>query len=118
MNYAQLGAIALAKCAAYDPYLPEPTAAQAGAWGELLERYRIDDQRLVLDAVAKMYAEHNSGFRPLPKDLVDAARAIRREEDAKRGPSEDYEALCDAKSGERRRAIESFVGHFPNGRTV
>ena len=112
MNYPQLGAIALAKCAAYDPYLPEPTAAQASAWGEQLERYRINDQQLVLDAVTKMYQEHNSGFRPLPKDLVDAARAIRRERDARRGPSQEYEALCDAKSGDRRRQIEAFAGGF------
>jgi hypothetical protein len=44
--------------------------------------------------VTKMYADNGSGFRPLPKDLVDAARAIRRER-AERESTEEREARED-----------------------
>jgi hypothetical protein len=78
IDYQQLAALALAKCAAYDPWFPKASQAIVESWGEQIERYKLDLPDL-LDGVTKMYSENGSGFRPLPKDLTDAARAIRRD---------------------------------------
>lgn len=96
-DYHQTAAQALAKCAAYDPWFPQPNRATVDAWAEQIARYQLgrDD---VLEGVAKMYADNASGFRPLPKDLTDAARSIRRDRDALTGPTPEYQALCDSKS--------------------
>lgn len=77
--YAALAAVVLSKCAAYDPYLTEPTEEQARAWGEQFARFGLNDQALLLEAVTEVYAANGSGFRPLPKDITDAARKIRSE---------------------------------------
>lgn len=77
-NYHQAAALALAKCAAYDPWFPKASQAIVDSWAEQIERYQlsIDD---VLAGVTKMYSDNGFGFRPLPKDLTDASRAIRRD---------------------------------------
>lgn len=77
--YAALAALVLAKCAAYDPYRPEVTEEQARAWGEQLALHGLNDRALLSDAVTRVYSEHGSGYRPLPKDITDAARALRKE---------------------------------------
>lgn len=87
-DYRQTSALALAKCAAYDPWFPKASQAIVDSWAEQLERYKLELPD-VLAGVTKMYSENGSGFRPLPKDLTDAARAIRhdrteRESDADR----------------------------------
>lgn len=78
MTYHQTAALALAKCAAYDPWFPKASQAIVDSWAEQIERHKISLED-ALAGVAKMYSENSSGFRPLPKDLTDAARAIRRE---------------------------------------
>ncbi|MFT8181240.1 hypothetical protein ACLXNF_26995, partial [Mycobacteroides chelonae] len=77
-NYPQIAALVLTKCAAYDPYLTAPTEETCLAWAEQFELYDID-QDDALKAVTKVYSEHGSGYRPLPKDITDAARAIRKD---------------------------------------
>lgn len=77
-NFKQIAALALAKCAAYDPWFPKASQAIVDSWSEQVERWNLDLPD-VLAGVAKMYADNGSGFRPLPKDLTDAARAVRRE---------------------------------------
>jgi hypothetical protein len=96
-NPHQTAARALAKCAAYDPWFPQPNRATVEAWAEQIELYELHEAD-VLNGVTKMYADNGSGFRPLPKDLVDAARAIRRDRDARTGPTLAYQALCESKS--------------------
>src|ERR1700754_2600102 len=88
-----MAALVLAKCAAYDPYLTEPTEETARAWAEQFELYSLDLDDL-LAAVTKVYSQNGSGYRPLPKDFTDAAREIRRdrterESDAERQARED-----------------------------
>lgn len=92
-DYQQNAANALAKCAAYDPWFPQPNRATVQAWAEQIERYELGSHD-VLAGVTKMYSDNGSGFRPLPKDLTDAARAVRRdrterESDADRQARED-----------------------------
>lgn len=77
-DYHQTAALALAKCAAYDPWFPKASKAIVDSWAEQIEKYQLDVPD-VLDGVTKMYSENASGFRPLPKDLTDAARAVRRD---------------------------------------
>lgn len=138
-NSRQVAARALAKCQANDPYFPNVGDAMVLAWSEHLERHGILDYELVEAAVFKMYDEHDSGFRPLPKDLVAAARSIRKtvtEDETEReknlriaaneerlglsmdqrtfpsGVPSEAELLAITGSDERRRAIEQFVGHM------
>lgn len=92
-NYPHIAALVLTKCAAYDPYLTEPTEETCLAWAEQFALYGLDLDDLTR-AVTKVYSEHGSGYRPLPKDITDAARAIRRERteresDAERQARED-----------------------------
>lgn len=78
IDYKQVAALALAKCAAYDPWFPKASQAIVDSWAEQVEKYELTLPD-VLAGVTKMYSENGSGFRPLPKDLIDAARAIRRD---------------------------------------
>lgn len=92
-NYPQMAALVYAKCAAYDPYLAEPSEETCRAWAEQFQLYSLELADL-LAGVTRIYSEHGSGYRPLPKDITDAARAIRRdrterETDAQRRARED-----------------------------
>lgn len=92
-DYQQTAALALAKCAAYDPWFPKASQAIVDSWAEQIKKYQLDVPD-VLAGVTKMYSDNGSGFRPLPKDLTDAARAVRRdrterESEAERRARED-----------------------------
>jgi hypothetical protein len=73
-----MAAAVLAKCASKDPFFPKPSAALALGWGEEFEKWNLTTDDL-LAGVTKAYSDNGNGFRPLPKDIVDAARAIRRD---------------------------------------
>ena len=88
---------ALAKCAAYDPWFPQPNRATVQAWAEQIARYQLDLPD-VLDGVTKMYSDNGSGFRPLPKDLVEASRAVRKDRSERATDRSAYEAICDSKA--------------------
>ncbi|AXN50969.1 hypothetical protein MMRN_38740 [Mycobacterium marinum] len=77
-DYRQTAARALAKCAAYDPWFPQPNRATVEAWAEQIAEYRLADTD-VLEGVKIAYRDNGSGFRPLPKDIIQAARQCRRE---------------------------------------
>lgn len=119
MNYAQIAAVVYQACNAYDPYLPPLSEELARAWGKQFEKFKLSAD-LLLRGVDRVYEEHGSGYRPLPKDISDAARAIRRDEDARSGPTAEYEALCDAKAGDREALarITSRTGQPAIGRPV
>lgn len=77
-DYRQTAALALAKCAAYDPWFPKASEAIVVAWAEQIEYWKLELPD-VLAGVIKMYADNGSGFKPLPKDLIDASRVVRAE---------------------------------------
>jgi hypothetical protein len=77
-DYHQTAANALAKCAAYDPWFPQPNRATVDAWAEAICEYKLGESD-VLDGVKIAYRNNGSGFRPLPHDIVQAARQVRRE---------------------------------------
>ncbi|ACI12579.1 hypothetical protein SEA_RIALTO_82 [Mycobacterium phage Rialto] len=112
----QIAANALAKCAAYDPWFPQPNRATVEAWAEQIELWKFN-QADVLAGVTKMYSDHGSGFRPLPKDLVDAARAIRRDR-CERETSAEREAREDARDAELERRLAAAVGRVAEMKSI
>jgi hypothetical protein len=103
-DWNRVAAAVLAKCASKDPFFPKPSAALALGWGEEFAKWNLTMDELVA-GVSKAYGDNGNGFRPLPKDIVDAARAIRREKDAKEGPSAEYQALCESKYATPEQAL-------------
>lgn len=112
MNYTQIAADALAKCAGYDPWFPKPAQATVNAWAEQIAIYKLD-RGDVLAGVAVMYRDNGSGFKPLPKDMVQAAREIRRQ---RAEVEKAQEVVEDAKNfrleASRRGQIASFSDDF------
>lgn len=112
-DYTRIAAAVLAKCSSKDPFFPKPSAALAMGWGEEFECWNLSADDL-LAGVTRAYRDNGNGFRPLPKDIVDAARAIRRdrcerEDDETRRARE---AAIDEKAAGRRNAIAQFVNGF------
>lgn len=109
-DHHQTAANALAKCAAYDPWFPHPNRATVEAWAEQIKHWKLEMPD-VLNGVRKMYSDNGSGFRPLPKDLVDAARAVRaercqRESMADREAREDrQDAALEARTADLSRQV-------------
>lgn len=117
-DHHQTAALALAKCAAYDPWFPKASQAIVDSWAEQIERYQLA-RADVLAGVTKMYSDNGSGFRPLPKDLTDAARAVRRdrterESDAERRAREDAR---DAQL-ENRNRLAGMVGGLAEAKAI
>lgn len=92
-DYHQTAAHALAKCAAYDPWFPQPNRATVEAWAEQIAEYQLHEDD-VLEGVKIAYRDNGSGFRPLPKDIVQSARQIRRDR-AERETTEERETRED-----------------------
>ncbi|URM86522.1 hypothetical protein PBI_HILLTOPFARM_81 [Mycobacterium phage Hilltopfarm] len=65
-------------CLNYDPYLPESREAMVRAWAKVFFRFQLTLNDLTA-AVDKLYAERESGFKPLPADIANAARALRHD---------------------------------------
>lgn len=112
-DYTQIAALALAKCAAYDPWFPKPSQAIVDSWAEHLAIHKLGVED-VLAGVTKAYNEHGSGFKPLPKDISDAGRAIRRDRAEREDEAARHirEAAIDAKVEGRRAAITQFANGF------
>lgn len=117
-NYPQMAALVLAKCAAYDPYLTEPTEETARAWAEQFELYSLDIGDLMA-AVTKVYSDNGSGYRPLPKDFTDAARAIRRER-GERESTAERQAREDQRDAElaNRQRLAAMVGGLAKQKAI
>jgi hypothetical protein len=110
-DYRQTAALALAKCAAYDPWFPKASQAIVESWSEQLERHKLELAD-VLAGVAKMYSENGSGFRPLPKDLTDASRSVRRDR-TERESEDDRRAREDRRDAELdRRALQQITSRI------
>ena len=105
-DYKQVAALALAKCAAYDPWFPKASHATVDAWAEAIAEYKLALPD-VLAGVKLAYRDNGSGFKPLPRDIVQAARAVRKERADREGPTAEYEQLCDSKSADMA-AVENF----------
>lgn len=117
MNYSQIAAAVYQACCTYDQYLPALSPEVAKSWGKPFEQYKLSVADL-LKGVDKVYAEHGSGYRPLPYDIVQAARAIRRDRTERESTEEreEREARIDAKVlGEIERRTGQSVGNSIEG---
>jgi hypothetical protein len=83
----------LAKCAANDPWFPQPSEATILAWAEQIALTNLELADL-LAGVTAAYRERGSGFRPLARDIIAAANAV-REDRFQRQPLADIEAHND-----------------------
>lgn len=107
-DHHRTAALALAKCAAYDPWFPKASQAIVDSWAEQIEKYQLEAPD-VLAGVTKMYSDYGSGFRPLPKDLTDAARAVRRDR-TERESDIERQAREDRRDAELdRRALHAIT---------
>jgi hypothetical protein len=104
-EYLALAGACLALCAAHDPFFPKPEPLMTQTWARHIERHRITRADAEA-AVYRMYDQNGTGFRPLPKDLTDAARSIRQARDADTGPTPEYEALCESKAADAAELAE------------
>ena len=119
-DYKQIAALALAKCAAYDPWFPKASQATVDAWAEAIAEYELALPD-VLAGVKLAYRENGSGFKPLPKDIVQAARSARKDRRERQVDRSDYEALCDSKVMSDRdvlRLVAARTGQKTLGREV
>lgn len=111
-EYLNIASKALAACAEEDLWFPKPNPAVTVAWARHLQfwKFDLDD---VIAGVRKMYEDNGAGFRPLPKDIVQAARSVRAER-AKVEVVEEIRALGPAKASEdhRRRVIAEFANRM------
>jgi hypothetical protein len=104
----------LAKCAANDPWFPQPAEATILAWAEqfVIAKIPLDD---LLAAVTQVYATNGSRYRPLPGDIIKAARAIRADR-AERESNEQREQRWrahDRKAADEIRGITGFTAGRP-----
>jgi hypothetical protein len=107
----QNAADVLTKCAAYDPWFPHPTEAMILAWAEQLALTNLSraDQ---LAGITDCYRTHGSGFKPLPADIIGAARRLRQDR-YDRTPIHDrgaYEAISDTKATDTIASIGASIG--------
>ena len=118
-DYKQIAALALAKCAAYDPWFPKASQATVDAWGEAIAEYKLSLPD-VLEGVKLAYRDNGSGFKPLPRDIVQAARAVRKDRTDREGPTAAQEAICDSKAADEAalRRITRRTGQVAVGRGV
>lgn len=117
-NYPQIAALVYGKCAAYDPYLAEPSEETCLAWAEQFQLYKLhlDD---LLAGVTIVYRDNGSGYRPLPKDITDAARAIRRDR-AERETTEERQAREDRldRRLDAKRRLEALVAEVAQQKSI
>jgi hypothetical protein len=78
MNAVTAAKAVLAKCAANDPWFPQPSQATVLAWAEQVEFTNLTVEDL-LAGVTDVYRTRGNGFKPLPADVIGAARALRQE---------------------------------------
>lgn len=93
----------------------------AKTWAKLFNTYRLELRHLT-DAVEKRATTHAEA--PEPAEIISFARDIRREEDAKHGPSAEYEALCESKAEDaaeleaNRNRLAAIVGGIVNRKAI
>lgn len=84
----------LAKISAYDPWYAKPSEAIAKAWAEQIALTNLEPADL-LAGVTECYRTRGDGFRPLPADVIGAAKALRQDR-FQRQPLDALEAHNDS----------------------
>lgn len=102
-KYMAIAAKALAACAEEDLWFPKANPNATIAWARHLQYWKLEEDD-VLNGVRKMYADNGSGFRPLPKDVVEASRAWRADR-CQRETREEREARENARDARLDAAV-------------
>lgn len=110
-NYPQVAAAVYQACTTYDQYLPALSADVAKAWAKTFAVYALSPEDLI-SGVDAVYAERGLGYRPLPADIAQAARALRREraEREDRAASAARQEALSAKAAEDAEALAERKG--------
>ena len=120
-DYRQLAAMVLAKCAANDPWFPKGSTATVDEWARHFARWELGARDLAA-GVELAYEEHGSGFKPLPKDIVDFARKVRRERAERENADPELrrarEDAADRRLEARKLALQSAVHTLASGKAV
>lgn len=113
-HYRDIAAQAFAECASHDMWFPKANPGATTALARHIQRWKLELPD-VIDGVRKMYADNGSGFRPLPKDIIDAARAIRRER-AEREDRDQRNARADRIDAKLQARIDAVAAQkaIPN----
>lgn len=100
---------------------PDVTRSIADMWAELFSTYRLELPDLIAAVKKRALTEPLS---PEPAEIIKYARDIRRDRDARQGPSAEYETLCESKgkpteaelayNREKLAAITSGIGKTIN----
>lgn len=106
-NYDQIAAGVYQACTAYDQYLPALSVDVAKAWARAFQKYNLSARDL-LAGVDQLYAERGSGYRPLPADITQAARLIRKER-TEREPAAALSARQEALAVKAREDAEDLA---------
>lgn len=73
----------------------EATLATASVWAELFSEYRLELRDLIAAVKKRALSQADA---PEPAEIITFARGIRQERDAKTGPTDEYQRLCESKS--------------------
>jgi hypothetical protein len=76
----------------------------AGIWAELFNEYRLELPDLKAAVMRRALGNPDA---PEPAEIIAFAREIRRDRDARTGPTAEYQALCDSKSQPSARELEA-----------
>lgn len=99
----------------------EATLATAVIWAELFNEYRLELGDLTKAVKRRALSQADA---PEPAEIIHHAREIRRERDAKTGPTAEYEALCESKGADtqelaaNRDRLNRIVHSIAERRTV
>ena len=98
----------------------EVVLATASVWAELFNAYRLTLPDLVA-GVKKRALSHAEA--PEPAEIIHHAREIRRERDARRGPTAEYERACELKGADtrelaNRRRLDAVVTSIAERRSI
>ena len=98
----------------------EVVLATASVWAELFNEYRLSLPDLVA-GVKKRALSHAEA--PEPAEIIHFAREVRRERDARRGPTVDYERACELKGDDtrelaNRRRLDAVVTSIAERKTI
>lgn len=95
--------------------------ATAAVWAELFSQYRLTLPDLIAGVKRRALSHADA---PEPAEIIHHAREIRRDRDARRGPTTDYENRCELKGEDtrqqalNRQRLDAMVHAISDARSI
>ena len=94
--------------------------ATASIWAELFNEYRLTLPDLIAGVKRRALTQADA---PEPAEIIHHAREIRRDRDSRRGPTADYERLCESKAAgahelANQRRLDGVVRSISDARSI